>query len=223
MTNIYWTTHEAIVQTKVNHKSDKMPSTELEPNVLVDNWTRVKKEKPKSIDVWRPIININRYLGIVQLQPIDEEPYFKYRWFSCWLINSSVIVFIQSCSLTLTILSFRNQFTDVMTSAELVELVIQLIFLLHSQFTVVFFLSRGKRLVDLFQNWIETEHSLNNKHINQPVGQSYQCYNFLLFILILTASIIHFLSSLTEVKSRISEIFIHSFIHSFIFRLGDIQ
>jgi len=185
----------------VSLEEKKMASVELQPEILKNNWIKVKEKKPELIEMWRPIININRYLGIALLQPVDEEPYFKYRQFSCWLIISGVIVFIFSYSLTLTSLGFQHRFTRTISSLVLVELVIELIYLIHCQLTIVFFLHRGKRFVDLFQHWIETERSLKNKHIYQPIGNAFKYYYCIIIILLQTESVIRLLSDLFQVTT----------------------
>lgn len=179
-----------------------MAPEEPKPSILVDNWVLVK-EKPDLFDLWRPIINLNRHLGIVLLQPIDNAPYFKHQLRSFRLINSAVVVFIFSYLLVLAIISFQNQFTHSILSEVLVDLVTDLIYLIHCQFTIGFFLNRGKRLVDLFQNWTKTERSLKNKRIYQPVGNSYKYYFTLLFVLLLAENVIRLLSDLFQVTTTI--------------------
>lgn len=114
-------------------------------------------QKPDVIKLWSPAICFGRFYGIIPLKKSDREPYFERCSGSfCWGLFLSLIY---TFTLMVCILVLKDSLNQ--SSTVIVESAHYVIYYLHCEMTLVFFLLHSEDLINLMRKWIDTESLLN--------------------------------------------------------------
>lgn len=133
-------------------------------------------EKPDVIQLWNPVISFFRCYAIIPLRQSNNEPYFeRCRGSFCWCLTvATIYLFTFVISVLLVIDTFNS------SSKMIADATFYLIYYAHCEMTLVFFLFQSTELLQLFQNWIDTERILSQSQI--AIGRSTKCQCWFIFI-----------------------------------------
>lgn len=138
--------------------------------------------KPDIIQLWSPAICFGRCYGIIPLKKCWKEPHFERCTGSfCWaLLLSLVYIF----TLIISILVLKDSVNK--SSTVIVESTHYVIYYFHCEMTLIFFLLRSDDLVNLLQQWIETERLFARNKIQLGRVTTFQCWLIYLASVILS-------------------------------------
>lgn len=140
------------------------------------------KKKPDFIQLWNPVISFCRIYAVIPLRQSDKEPYFERCSGSlCWcLLVASIYLFGFVLSVILVLDTFSS------SSKIIANATFYLIYYVHCEMTLVFFIYRSQDLLDLFQNWIQVENLLIKHKIHLGKVLVAQCWAIVIATLIMS-------------------------------------
>lgn len=141
----------------------------------------VDDRKPDVIKLWSPVICFSRFYGIIHLKKCDHEPYFeKCTGSFCWGLFLSLIYIF---TLLIAVLVLKDSLNE--SSTVIVESSHYVIYYLHCELTLVYFLLYSDDFANLMQKWIDTEILLNLNKIRLGSRTKVKCWIIYLAIIIL--------------------------------------
>ena len=140
------------------------------------------KNKPDFIQLWSPVISFCRFYAVIPMRQTNKEPYFERCPASlCWcLVVASIYFFAFVLSVFLVLDTFSS------SSKIIANATFYLIYYIHCEMTLIFFVYRSQDLLNLFQHWIKIENLLAKYNIHLGKVLVAQCWTIVIATVIMS-------------------------------------
>ena len=128
---------------------------------------------PQVIQLWSPLIDFFRCCGIIPLRRCSRSPYFECCWGS-YIVGLLLFTFI-FFTILISLLALKKA-SDHQAPMQVFEAVLLLIYYIHCEFTLAYFMLYSRDIIQLFKFWIDTERILHSTDIRLGSATQVKCW-----------------------------------------------
>ena len=175
------------------------------------------REKAAFIQLWNPVISFCRFYAVIPLKQSNKEPYFERCSGSlCWcLAVAAIYLFCFVLSAFLVVDTFSS------SSKIIANATFYLIYYIHCEMTLIFFICRSQDILNLFHHWIEIENLLIIHKIHLGNVLVAQCWTiFIATVIMCHLENVCYITSAVSIQFLQKKNVIHLLIFCLILLLG---
>jgi len=160
------------------------------------------KVLPQVIHLWSPLIDFFRCCGIIPLRRCSRSPYFEccLGSYSVGLLLFTFIFF----TILISLLALKKA-SDHQAPMQVSEAVLILIYYIHCESTLAYFMLYSRDIIQLFQFWIDTERILMDNTNNIRLGYAIQVKCWIIYC---ASIVILFADNVLYIFSKVFVVFL---------------